>query len=743
MKAKGTLFWIVFLSIMAMVDFSPRSAVADYHVPAALDTVCGLDGSVWEQVSLPGFGNDNNMSVITMAEYQDRLYAMTRNDVAGLEVWRTSGTSWEQVLFPGGVTNGVYGNPGINNLFADMVVFQDKLYFGFSSGFQGNTLKSSGCEIWRYDGTTWEPVISDKKDTDEGGTITGMSGCEADDGDVTGQITDSSKSWTANVWAGGTLQITSGEGKFRKFDILSNTADTLIIQQNEMSGQTGTEYTICGTAHYVNPFPEYEYDLGAVDIGDNYEIGIGYDENGFGNYWNRAVNCMIVVDSKLYVSTGLNYEYGAQVWYTEDGETWSLTEPPYSFDLFHVDSTYPSSKKPVTVTILSMCPSSVSGTEIIYAGGTGSTGNAGACARMAKLTDTGWELIVDANVDDNDTGTNENGFGDGMSCTMFNGNFMPWSLADFNGKLYVGINSTAGTRVLYTPNGSSEDGNWFYSAGGDSGIPNGFDGLLNEGVTETYGTPFYKNIVANVFSYQNHLYAGLISSYVPSLGGTEEYLTGAHLWKTADGLAWQQVTGDGFGDSLTISFEAFTPFNNTLYVSGSKGANSMPGGVGGAKIFRLVPEAGVAVTKATITYNVEKEGKDEIEIKGNFTPATTIDPANEVVVVTVTSTTAGSIFSDTISAGCFTQKEGKEKWTYKSEKQKCDTKIDSMTLDLSKSTFELKANKESLTRLPASVGDTEEVTVDIRVGNDRGLAANPFRVKKNKKTGIPVKLQFP
>ena len=33
--------------------------------------------------------------------------------------------------------------------------------------------------------------------------------------------------------------------------------------------------------------------------------------------------------------------------------------------------------------------------------------------------------------------------------------------------------------------------------------------------------------------------------------------------------------------------------------------------------------------------------------------------------------------------------------------------------------------------------------VDIRVGNDRGLATNPFKVKKDKKTGIPVKLQFP
>jgi hypothetical protein len=40
------------------------------------------------------------------------------------------------------------------------------------------------------------------------------------------------------------------------------------------------------------------------------------------------------------------------------------------------------------------------------------------------------------------------------------------------------------------------------------------------------------------------------------------------------------------------------------------------------------------------------------------------------------------------------------------------------------------------------VGDTEEVTVDIRVGNDRGVVTNSFTVKKDKKTGIPEKLTY-
>lgn len=508
---------------------------------------------------------------------------MTRNEVEGTEVWRTSGTGWEQVLFPNSETNGIYGNSWINNVWGDMMVFQGKLYFGFSSGLQGTVLKSTGCEIWRYDGTAWEAVISDKKDTEESGVITLISGCEDDDGNITAEITDNSKSWTEDEWAGEVLQITSGNGRFRRFDIISNTSDTLTIQQNEVAGNVGSEYTICTSQHYTNPFPPYEYDLGEVQVGDSYEIGTGYEENGFGDYWNKTITDMTIFDDNLYISTGLNYEYGAQVWYTAAGDDWTITQPANSFGNFHLDSNYPNAQKPVSTSIPSLCPSSVSGTEILYAGGTGSTGDLGKCSRMAKLTGTGWELIVDVNVDANGEGTNENGFGDGMGCDIFTGNFMPWSLASFNNKLHAGINSLGGVRVLYTENGSSEDGNWFYSVGGNSGIPNGFDGIVNGGFPDSF-----QNISVNLFPFGDYLYGGIVSTYSPALGSTEEYLTGSHIWKSSDGIVWEQVTDNGFSDDYIINFEAFTTFANALYVSGSKGASSSTEGLGGAKIFRLV-----------------------------------------------------------------------------------------------------------------------------------------------------------
>jgi hypothetical protein len=53
-------------------------------IPDMVDyVVADGDGSVWEQVNLPGFDSTNNFSVVAMAEYRERLYAMTRNQAAG------------------------------------------------------------------------------------------------------------------------------------------------------------------------------------------------------------------------------------------------------------------------------------------------------------------------------------------------------------------------------------------------------------------------------------------------------------------------------------------------------------------------------------------------------------------------------------------------------------------------------------------------------------------------------------
>jgi len=565
-------------------------------IPAVVGAVTADDGSIWHQVSLPGFDEGtNNMSVVAMSEYQGRLYAMTRNQTEGTEVWRTTGAGWEQVVFPNAETNGVYGNPWLNNVWGRMIVFNDRLYFGISSGLQGNYLGSTGCEIWRYDGVLWEPVISDKRDVDAWGMITQISDCADVDNSTTAQITDGSKNWAKDQWAGGTLQIVSGEGIYRKFDIVGNTSNTLTIQQNETAG-TGadlaseTEYTICSAKIYNNPYPKYSYTLGAVAAGDYYTIGMDEDESGFGDYWNKTITDMLIFENKLYVSTGLNYQYGAQIWYTADGDTWNLTQAAAgngplanSFGNYHADANYPDGLKAVSSSLTNMTVIN----DTLYAGGTGTSGEKGSCSRMAEMTASGWELIVDVDVDADDNGTNENGFGDGMECDMDTGNFMPWDLSTFGTKLMVGINSLGGLRILYseTPGGDDTDPfgdpTWKYSVGGDGSLPPGFNDVVS---ASGWG---HKNIAVNLYGFEGELFAGVVTMYIPEYGATD--IEGSHIWRSSDGISWTRVTGNGLNDTDVIIFEAFTAFDGQMYVAGSKGASSTPQGLGGAKVYRLAP----------------------------------------------------------------------------------------------------------------------------------------------------------
>ncbi len=582
------------------------------------------DGSTWVKEIPAGFdstdknGNPDNFAIVAMAEYDGYFYAMTRNEEEGAEIWRrpSAGTTWEQVLYPDGETNGIYGNNWLGAMWGSMVVFNGKLYCGFSSGHQGSVYDSTGCEIWRYDGTNWEPVISDKKDNEENGAITVINGCSDNDGDKTAQITDGSKSWTIDNWKGGVLQITSGDGEFRRFEILSNNSNTLTIQQNEIPGDTqDPEFTICDTVEtYTSAFPPFDYDRGIIETGDTYEIGTGKDENGFGDFWNKMVTEMVIFKDKLYVSTGLNYDHGGQIWYTEDGDTWEVTvsnknvDAPYnthSFGNYHTNPDYKDSMKPISTSIPSLAVSSVSGEPVLYAGGTGASGGSnatvdkGRCSRVARLTDNGWELIVDGDVDENVTGSNESGFGGGLDCTMSNGDFMPWSLAEFKGKFFVGIQSLAGTRILYTETADKGDCAWEHVIGGDSNPtsrPNGFDGIFNQGVEFLWNLlmgPMYQQIVSNLFVYNDTIYAGTASLYAPSLGAKDEYLTGAQLWKSFDGISWGPVTRNGFGDSTNVAFDAFAVMGGDLYVSTNKASVDGPQGLEdpqGGMIYKLTKE---------------------------------------------------------------------------------------------------------------------------------------------------------
>jgi hypothetical protein len=125
--------------------------------------VWDFNGSTWTQlvgtqpgaISGSGFGNAANISCKSLAAYAGELYAGTDNGFAGCEVWSLGVTGWTQV-----VGQSPPGTPGTGPGFGDaanltaqtLIVFSGHLYAGTRYG-------GGGCEVWRYDGSSWVMLV--------------------------------------------------------------------------------------------------------------------------------------------------------------------------------------------------------------------------------------------------------------------------------------------------------------------------------------------------------------------------------------------------------------------------------------------------------------------------------------------------------------------------------------------------------------------------------------------------------
>lgn len=134
------------------------------------------DGLVWEQVVDHGYkplmSDDTKKAINTyawaMEVFQDELYMGTFNsrlwlfneEGTGCQLWKTKdGASWEKVDLPDGMGGYQDGfGEGENYGIRRMVIYNDELYFGIASSFFHN----HGCEIWKFDGVNWTPIISDE-----------------------------------------------------------------------------------------------------------------------------------------------------------------------------------------------------------------------------------------------------------------------------------------------------------------------------------------------------------------------------------------------------------------------------------------------------------------------------------------------------------------------------------------------------------------------------------------------------
>src|SRR5262245_42007450 len=101
--------------------------------PAVLETDDPARGavepSVWRPVSVPGFGDPDNISIFEMAVFQDHLYAGVAN-LNGFQIWKTDAAGsppyrWTQV-----VTNGGHQGPSGLPAVISMCPFDEWLYVG-------------------------------------------------------------------------------------------------------------------------------------------------------------------------------------------------------------------------------------------------------------------------------------------------------------------------------------------------------------------------------------------------------------------------------------------------------------------------------------------------------------------------------------------------------------------------------------------------------------------------------------
>ncbi|MBN1138731.1 MAG: hypothetical protein JXM73_19250, partial [Anaerolineae bacterium] len=116
-------------------------------VPAGVYRYTALDNAdlqPWEQVNVNGFGNASNMFISAVEPFAGQLYAGTQNNTGAAQVWRTiDGTSWTQ-FDPSWTVS--------NTKVSDMQTFGGHLYVG--------TYNPDGGEIWRTDGSTWQQVVT-------------------------------------------------------------------------------------------------------------------------------------------------------------------------------------------------------------------------------------------------------------------------------------------------------------------------------------------------------------------------------------------------------------------------------------------------------------------------------------------------------------------------------------------------------------------------------------------------------
>ena len=285
----------------------------------------------WTKVSTNGFGNISNFELACMASYNSKLYA----GVSGysIKVYKTGGTggppySWDLINTPGFTSN--------SNYTAERsVVFQGNLYIGTGSDI--------GCEVWRYDGTSWTRIAANGFGDENNqaiksmiatgsslyvGTVNDVTGCEiwSYDGSSWVQVNkdgfgdpDNQEACSMAVFK---LRLYVGTSSYQ------NLGKVLCFD-----GPGKADWTQVNNAGFGNPKCIAAYSMAI--FGSQLYVGTNcsndpcqvwrYDgpgkanwklmnQNGFGNPLTTEIDSMAVFAGRFYAATYNRTMHGAEVW---------------------------------------------------------------------------------------------------------------------------------------------------------------------------------------------------------------------------------------------------------------------------------------------------------------------------------------------------------------------------------------------------------------------------------------------
>ena len=463
--------------------------------------------------------------VYSLATDGTNLYAGLGTGTGEGEVWMWNGTAWAKI--GGDSVNGGWTN------YAEQVWMLD--YFGGNlyAGL-GNT--AGDAEIWRWNGTAWTKIGGDNINAGWTTVYEAVTGLTNDGTNLyagLGSTAGDSEVW---MWNGSSWSKIGGDSVNGGWDTTIETVRSLkhfggnlyaglgdTAGDAEVWRWNGSAWTKIGgdavSGSWANA--TYEQVTAFAWDGTNLYAGLG-TSNGDGEVWRwngsawtkiggdalsgswtanqgDAVNSLLFNDGKLY--TGTYDAAGDGLFYSFNGTSWTQLGGAYvneSWGMYGVGS---------------MQVMQAQG-GYLYAG----TGTAAGNALVYRFDGTSWELV--------------GGQGVNSSWSPF-ARSVVYSMASFQGNLYVGLGNGANNAELWRWDGNS----WTIIAGNTVG--------------SSWGSN-YEEVDALATDGQ-YLYAGLGNS-----------AQDGDVWRY-DGSAWQKIGGDSLNGGWTTGNNIYNIYSLAVY----------------------------------------------------------------------------------------------------------------------------------------------------------------------------------